>query len=104
MHFPLQHPCTPGTRLGSGIRRGGCGQGGRTVEGTIASAVQSQWLRHALGKKPGERLLVVRFHNISQEDKTQVTVERLRPRRIRYRLLENFLDSLLTTGWSAASV
>jgi hypothetical protein len=67
----------------------------------IADAVQAQGLRHALPKQPVKRLLVARFHDIGQKDKAQVTVERLHSRRISQGLLEDCLDSLMTTGCSA---
>src|SRR5262245_24244162 len=101
MHFSYQHTGPPGTRFGGSIRCGRCWQGRRAVHETIIGAVQAQRLRYTLPKQPGERLLVARFHDIAQKDEAQVTIERLRPRRIGQGLLEDSLDSLMTTDSSA---
>jgi hypothetical protein len=63
--------------------------------------VHAENLRYTLSKQPSEQLLVARFHDIAQENEAQITVERLHPRRIGQGLLEDCLDSLMTTDYSA---
>ena len=55
-------------------------------------------------KQPVERLLVARFHDIRQEDKAQITVKGLRPRRIGQGLLADSLDSPVTRAAALESV
>jgi hypothetical protein len=96
VYFSYQDAPPPGTGLGGGIGRRARWQHCRTSERPIRYGLQAKRVHHTLQKQGIQRLLILLFEDIGEQNKSQITIDGLRARRIYQGTLEDGVGCLAT--------